>query len=117
MDQPTQRVRGLFAATALLAGCQTTPPPEALRTFTLVNEPHRAAVCIARNLDRYRSPYSAQVVPGTAPAIAEVHVRGAHLVAVAKLFIAGDGSTASIWMTPEPLFDRDALASAMIAGC
>ena len=108
---------------ALLCACGTPPTPQASiraetrNVFSLRQEPHRAAVCIAGNVDRYRSPYSAQIRPGTAPAIVEVHVRGAEIVAIAKLLVAGDASTAEIWMTPQPLYDRDALVAAMIAGC
>ena len=78
-------------------------------------EPLRAAGCIARNVDRYRSPYSARIVPGTAPAMAEVIVTGRETVAVAQLFAAGDASTAVI--VSEPVHERDALVAAMVEGC
>jgi hypothetical protein len=110
-------------AVALLAGCQAplaTQPVarEGTRSaHTLRLEPHLAAVCIAANVDKYRSPYSAQIRPGVAPALVEVQVRGARLVAVAELTAAGEGSHASIWISPEPVYEWEALVAAMVEGC
>jgi hypothetical protein len=107
---------------ALLTGCQTLQPSRVVddgtrTTHTLREEPHRAAVCIASNLDRYPSPYSAQIQPGTGPVLVEVHVRGESLVSVAQLLVFGEGSTALIWIMPQPFYGRDELAAAMVAGC
>ena len=107
-------------AMALVSGCQAPAPSHpvaetARTTHSLREEPLRAAGCIARNIDRYRSPYSARIVPGTAPAIAEVIVAGREGVAVARLFAAGNASTAVI--VAEPVHERDALVAAMVEGC
>jgi hypothetical protein len=110
-------------AVALLGGCQAplaTQPVarEGTRSaHTLRLEPHLAAVCIARNVDRYRSPYSAQIQPGVAPVLVEVQVRGARLVSVAELTASGEGSHAVIWMSPEPVYEWEALVAAMVEGC
>jgi hypothetical protein len=111
------------ATVALLAGCQAplAPPSridEGTRTaHTLRLEPHLAAVCIARNVDQYRSPYSAEIRPGVAPALVEVQVRGARLVSVAQLKASGEGSHAVIWIAPEPVYEWEALIAAMVEGC
>jgi hypothetical protein len=108
---------------ALLAGCHVPLTPQFVThegtrtTHTLRQETHLAAVCIARNIDSYRSPYSAQIRPGVAPVLVEVHVRGAQLVSIAALTPSGAGSTALIWMTPEPVYEREALVAAMVEGC
>ena len=110
-------------ALALLTGCQTAVTPkitveETTRsTHVLRQEPHRAAACIARNIDRHRSALLAQIRPGAAPVLIEVHVRADELVALAQLLIAGEGSTALIWMTPDPRYRNDGLVQGMIADC
>jgi hypothetical protein len=110
-------------ALALLGGCQAplaTQPVAREGTriaHTLRLEPHLAAVCIAANVDKHRSPYSAQIRPGVAPVLVEVQVRGARLVAVAELTAAGEGSHAVIWMSPEPVYEWEALVAAMVEGC
>lgn len=107
----------------LLTGCHLPLTPQSVTnvgtrtTHTLRREPHLAAVCIARNIDQYRSPYSAQIRPGVAPVLVEVHVRGAQLVSIAELTPSGAGSSALIWMTPEPVYEREALVAAMVEGC
>jgi hypothetical protein len=105
---------------ALLAACASAPiaPREtAPTTHALREEPLRAAACIARNVDRYPSRYSAQIVPGEAPAIAAVIIRGARRVATARLMAAGPASVVEIERTAEPLFGLDELLEAMVLGC
>jgi hypothetical protein len=110
-------------AFALLAGCQAPVASpsridEGTRTaHTLRLEPHLAAVCIAGNVDKHRSPYSAQIRRGVEPVLVEVQVRGARLVAVAELTASGEGGHASIWMSAEPVYEREALIAAMVEGC
>ena len=111
----------VLSSLALLAACQAprvNTAPEALSTTReLRQEPLRAAACIARNVDRHRSPYSAQIRPANAPAIAEVVMRGSDTVAVATLFAAGAASVAEIHRTSDPAFGLDELIEAMVEGC
>ena len=119
----TMRSAAIALALVLLAGCETAVTRQAAvdnatrSTHLLLQEPHRAAVCIARNIDRDRSALLAQIRPGTAPVVIEVHVRADELVALAQLLISGEGSTAVIWITPDPLYRDDRLVHVMIAGC
>ena len=111
---------GAALAFAFVSGCQapapTREPPGPTRvTHTMREEPLRAAACIARNVDRYRSPYSARIRPGTAPAIAEVIVSGREVVATVQLHESGEASTAVI--VTKPVDRRDELVAAMIEGC
>jgi transposase len=110
-------------ALALLTGCQTVMTPRSIidqgtrSTHALHEEPHRAAVCMARNIDRRMSALTAQIRPGISPVLVEVHVRAGEIVSLAHFLISGDGSTAVIWTTSDPLYHRDDLIGAMIAGC
>jgi hypothetical protein len=111
--------RLLTLLTLLIAACSAPPPapPEsAPLSFDLREEPLRAAACIARNIDRYRSPYSASIRPGTAPAIAQVIVTGSDVVLVAQLFARAEASTAVI-TTPRAFYDRKTFIAAMLEGC
>src|SRR4051812_44934731 len=92
-------VRLLTLLAPLIASCSAPPsaPPESPPlSFDLREEPLRAAACLARNVDRYRSPYSARIQPADAPAIAEVVVTGKDVVLVAQLFARENASTAVI---------------------
>lgn len=113
--------RAAFAALALalLAGCQTLMPPteRTHSSHTLRQEPHRAAVCIARNIDRLGSGYVARIRQGVEPVLVEIDVHRGRPVALAQLLILGDGSTARIRITPDPPVDHDGLVADMIAGC
>ena len=114
------RVRLGAVLIAFGSGCQAPaplpqPPETARATFHLREEPLRAAACIARNVDRYRSPYSARIVAGAAPVVAEVIVSGREVVATAQLFVAGDGSTARV--ESAPVHGREELVAAMGGGC
>ena len=117
------RGAAIALALALLMGCETAVTRKATvdettrSTHMLRQEPHRAAACIARNIDRHRTALLAQIRPGAAPVVIEVHVRADELVALAELLIAGEGSTAVIWMTPDPRYRNDGLVQTMIAGC
>jgi hypothetical protein len=108
-------------ALALLTGCQSPGSTlgESVRTtHTLRQEPHRAAVCVARNVDEKRkSAYTARIRPGIEPVLIEVRVDAERPVSIAQLLISGDGSKAVIWVTPDPPEDRDELIAAMIEGC
>ena len=110
-------------ALALLAGCQTITTSKSLiatgqRTqHTLRDEPHLAAVCIARNIDKHRSELAARIRPGVEPVVIEVHVSADEIVSLAQLLIQGEGSTAVIWTTPNPVYRGDELIATMIAGC
>ena len=110
----------IVAAMASFAGCQAPAPlapasETTHATFELRDEPLRAAGCIARNVDRYRSPYSARIVAGVAPAVAQVIVSGREVVATAQLFVAGNASTAQV--EAAPIHGRDELVAAMVEGC
>ena len=103
-----------------LCGCQAPAPPREASgpmhtTHAMRDEPLRAAACIARNVDRYRSPYSARIRPGAPPAIAEVIVSGREIVSSVQLHESGAASTAVI--VTQPVDRRDELVSAMIHGC
>jgi hypothetical protein len=108
---------------ALAAGCQTSTTPASIldrgtRTVhTLREEPHRAAACVARNLDRHSSGYDARIREGVEPVLVEVHVSAQQLVALAQFLIAGEGSTAVIRTMPDLRDVRDAMVAAMIEGC
>ena len=115
--------RGFFGlGLALLSGCHvmTTSTSSDLRgtrtAHLLRQEPHRAAVCIARNIDNHKPAYTARIRQGVAPVLIEVHVVEDELVSLAQLSIEGDGSTAVIWMTPNRVIADD-LIPTMIAGC
>ena len=112
-------VAGLISL-ALLPGCLSVGAPQDTDTATrtthsLRHEPHRAAVCIARNVDRHSSGYLARIRRGLEPILIEVDVRAPERMALAELRIKADGSTAEIWMRDAP--GRDELRAAMIEGC
>jgi hypothetical protein len=83
----------------------------------LREEPHRAAVCVARNLDRHASGYIAQIRQGIEPALVEIQVRAAEVAALAHFLLAREGSTAVIWTTPDRAGEHEGLVAAMIEGC
>ena len=83
----------------------------------LREEPHRAAVCVARNLDRHSSGFTTQIRQGTEPALVEVQARNAETAALAHFLLARQGSTAVIWTKPDRTGERDGLVAAMIQGC
>jgi hypothetical protein len=80
-------------------------------------EPLRAAACVAGNVDRYRTRYSARIRPGEAPAVAEVIVGAGAIVLTVQLLAAANGSSAVIRRTPERVIEIDELVAAAIAGC
>ncbi|MCA1481474.1 hypothetical protein, partial [Bradyrhizobium sp. NBAIM08] len=84
---------------------------------TLREEPHRAAVCVARNLDRHSGGYTAQIRQGVEPALVEIQVRTVQVAALAHFLLARQGSTAVIWTTPERADEREELVTAMLQGC
>ena len=118
-----RRSAAVGVAVVLLAACQTPLTPKSIvdqdirTTHTLRQEPHRAAVCIARNMDWHSSGLDARIRAGTDPVLVEVHVSADELVALTHLLISGKGSTAVIWMTPNPRYRREDLIAAMIEGC
>ena len=83
----------------------------------LREEPHRAAVCVARNLDRHANRYTAQIRQGVEPALVEIQVRSVEVAALAHFLLARRGSTAVIWTTPERAGEHEQLVAAMIQGC
>jgi hypothetical protein len=115
--------RGAGVLLALLAACQSPSAPKSLvdegtpTRHTLREEPHRAAVCIARNIDRHGRGYTARIQQSPAPALIEVDVRAERPVSLARVFVEGEGSVVEIWMTADAPNDREALIAAMIAGC
>jgi hypothetical protein len=105
---------------ALLQACESPPPvaePAPSAVKHLRNEPHRAAVCVARNVDSYRSPYTAHIRQGTPPALVEVEVRGRESVAVVEFLEENDGSAARIRRPPAPAHGVDELIEAVLTGC
>ena len=110
-------------AVSLITACQSPPTLQSTvgrasrTTHTLRQEPHRAAICIARNVDRDKSGYIARIRQGTAPALVEVDVRAQEPIALAQLLVSGDGTTAVIWMTANPVYRGEELIAAMIEGC
>jgi hypothetical protein len=119
MRRLNRRLSGL--GLVLLCGCHGTTAPtstthEGTRTVhVLRQEPHRAAVCIARNIDNHRPAYTARIRQGVEPVLIEVHVSADEPVSLAQLLIEGEGSRALIWLTPHRLADD--LIATMIAGC
>jgi hypothetical protein len=118
-------VKRVVAALALtLAGACHTPlnavsiVEEGLRTtHALRQEPHRAAVCVARNIDRHSARLNARIREGVAPALIEVHVSTDELVALAQFFVRDGGSTAVVWTAPYAPDTPNVLVAAMVAGC
>lgn len=118
---PCARALSVCLALSLLASCRAPPlhdtPEPLVTTHALRLEPLRAAACIARNVDRYRTPYSARIRPGEAPAIAEVLVGAGETVLAVQLLYAGEGSSAIVRRTPQRAAEIDDLVAAAIAGC
>ncbi|MGZ5091985.1 MAG: hypothetical protein ACXWCY_12830 [Burkholderiales bacterium] len=83
----------------------------------LRQEPHRAAVCVARNIDAYKHGLTAQIRQGVEPVLVEVHVRADEVVALAQFLIVGERSTAVIWTMRNTVYRTDELIAAMIDGC
>jgi hypothetical protein len=112
-----------LAALALLAACQSPIAPKAgagedsRTTHVLREEPHRAAVCIARNVDKHATEYSASIRQGIAPALVHVEVRGEQPVSLVRLLVEGSGSIAEIWIAPDSLDRGNALTAIMVDGC
>jgi hypothetical protein len=108
---------------ALMTACQTAVTPKSTTeegtrsTHTLREEPHRAAVCVARNIDEYKHGFTARILQGAAPVLVEVHVRADEVIALAQFLILGEGSTVLIWTARNTLYRSDELIAAMIAGC
>lgn len=105
---------------ALLPACESPypvpgPAPPAIRH--LRSEPHRAALCIARNVDGYRSPYTAHIREAAPPALVEVEVRGRESVAVVDLLEENDGSLARIRRISSHGYGVDELLAAILTGC
>src|SRR5215210_2714695 len=88
---------GTLLLCAAAAGAQSIGDDGTRTTHALREEPHRAAVCVARNLDRHASGYIAQIRQGIEPALVEIHVRAIEVAARADFLLARDGSTAVIW--------------------
>jgi hypothetical protein len=114
----------ILVAAVLLAGCETTPRQKSPMErgieskHELRQEPHRAAVCVARNIDEKRKALNARVRQGREPVLIEVPVFATgHLIALAQFVISGEGSIAVIWTTPELAQPRDELVAVMIQGC
>ena len=107
------------AACALIVvnACETVPPSAdqpARTTHTLREEPHRAAVCVARNVDAYPDKLDARIRPGVEPVLIEVHVTAAAApIALAQFYVEGAGSRAVVEMPRR----NEKLLTAMIAGC
>jgi hypothetical protein len=102
-----------------LAACRIAGPPSETpqrSTHTLRQEPHRAAVCIARNVDR-RGGLDARIRQGRDPVLVEVHISAGVPVALAQLVIAGDGSAAIIATASDLRESREELVNVMIGGC
>src|SRR4051794_40742872 len=109
-------------AVCLLSSCQSAPDTKRFSdegswtTHRLREEPHRAAVCVARNIDRHKSGFTARIRQGAAPALVEVEVRANEPIALAEFLVSGDGSTARIWTTAKDAYRPDELVAAMIDG-
>lgn len=107
-------------AVVVLAGCQT---PQDVRSsgersvHDLKLPPERAAYCMARNIENYRTLYNPTVRPFGASGY-EVVVRfgGDHTGFVAQLEPNGAGSRATVW-TLGYMFDRLGARAAMVGGC
>jgi hypothetical protein len=111
------RAAGLMMVCAAPVVAQTVGDDGTRTMHALRQEPHRAAVCVARNLDRHTGGYVAQIRPGVEPALVEIHVRAAELTALAQFLLAREGSTALIWTAADRAAEREDFVAAMIAGC
>ena len=129
MPPAPQKVDTLIANAAacaglvLLAACQAPLPAEQSaqeETHTvhlLRQEPHRAAVCIARNTDKYRGRVIATIREGVAPALVSVSVTEKQPVARVRLFVEGEGSRAEVAMAPLTPERQNAWIAVMLEGC
>ena len=100
-------------ATGACAPLLAPPDHQSRTTHALRQEPHRAAVCVARNVDAYPTKLDARIRPGVDPVLIEVHVSAADPVALVQFSVDGDGSRALVTM---PRRDAQLLA-AMLARC
>jgi hypothetical protein len=120
MSRPL-RSAAVAGALTLLTGCQTPLTSKSIvdegsrSEHALRQEPHRAAVCMARNIDRNRRELTAHIRQGSAPALVEVDVRAERLVALARFLVSEEGSVALIWIDPRDA--NEALLHVMIDGC
>ena len=111
------------ASLALLTACQAPLPAEQSaveETHTvhlLRQEPHRAAICIARNTDKYRGRVTATIREGAAPALVDVAVSEKQPVALVRLFVEPEGSRAEVAMAPLTPERQNAWIAAMLDGC
>lgn len=111
------------AGLVLLAACQGPLPAEqsaveeTQTVHLLRQEPHRAAVCIARNTDRYRGRVIATISEGVAPALVDVAVSEKQPVALVRLFVEDTGSRAEVAMAPLTIERQNAWISVMLEGC
>jgi len=111
----------LVVAVAALAACQTmteSPAETGLRsTHALRQEPHRAAVCVARNLDAHPAGFTSRIREGTAPGLIEVHVTRGAPVALVQFVVRDAGSTAAVTTATQFDIRRDEFIAAILAGC
>lgn len=111
------------AGLVLLAACQAPLPAERSaeeETHTvhlLHQEPHRAAVCIARNTDKYRGRIISTISEGVAPALVDVAVSEKQRVALVRLFVEDTGSRAEVAMAPLTPERQNAWIAVMLDGC
>ena len=109
------------AAVLLVTACHAPLPStsitgEGIRSeHALRQEPHRAAVCVARNIDRGRPELEARIREGLAPALIEVEVHARRVVALARFFLSGEASTAVIWIDRQEA--SETLVQIMVNGC
>jgi len=111
------------ASFALLAACSAPLPAEQSATeethtvHLLLQEPHRAATCIARNTDKNRGRVIAKISEGVPPALVNVAVSEKQPVALVRLFAEDTGSRAEVAMAPLTPERQNAWIAAMLEGC
>ena len=112
----TAALATLLIASQAPASAQSIMDDGTRTMHTLREEPHRAAVCVARNIDRL-SRYTAQIRQGAEPALVEVHVRAEQMAALAQFLLAREGSTAVVWTMQDRAGEREGFIAAMLEGC
>ena len=114
--------RYMIVVLMLLAGCGTTPQDlrqEGERSVhTLIRSPETAARCMVRNLENAGFGVGNTSVRALGKGVELVMAHTPETTSViAQIEPAGTGSTATVWLQPDPFYRRAELVLTMIKGC